>query len=64
MRSMKALYTAVATATDQGRNGHVSTDDGKLDLQMSMTAEVNIGRSGPGWKSAGRGRGARRRGVG
>ena len=33
---MKALYTAVATATDQGRDGHVTTDDGKLDLEMSM----------------------------
>ena len=122
---MKALYTAVATATDQGRNGHVSTDDGKLDLEMSMpermggpggdgtnpeqlfaagyaacfanamrsvarreeresvvdgatlTAEVDIGRSGPGGKfglavrlkanvaraPAGRCRGARRRGA-
>jgi len=33
---VKALYTAVATATDQGRDGHVTTDDGKLDLEMSM----------------------------
>jgi lipoyl-dependent peroxiredoxin len=33
---VKALYTAVATATDQGRDGHVTTDDGKLDLDMSM----------------------------
>jgi lipoyl-dependent peroxiredoxin len=41
---MKALYTAVATATDQGRNGHVATDDGRLDLQMSMPQ----GMGGPG----------------
>jgi Ohr subfamily peroxiredoxin len=33
---MKTLYTAVATATDQGRNGRASTDDGKLDLQLSI----------------------------
>jgi Ohr subfamily peroxiredoxin len=33
---VKALYTAVATATDQGRDGHVTTDDGRLDLEMSM----------------------------
>jgi len=32
---MKTLYTAVATATDKGRNGHARTDDGKLDLQLS-----------------------------
>ncbi len=32
---MKTLYTAVATATDGGRNGHTRTDDGKLDLQLS-----------------------------
>ncbi len=30
---MKALYTAVATATG-GRNGHVKTDNGTLDLQV------------------------------
>ena len=41
---MKALYTAVATATDKGRNGHVRTDDGKLDLEMSMPE----GMGGPG----------------
>ena len=33
--SMKTLYTAVATASDGGRNGHTRTDDGKLDLQLS-----------------------------
>ncbi len=41
---MKALYTAVATATDKGRNGHVRTDDGKLDLEMSMPERMG----GPG----------------
>ena len=33
---MKSLYTAVATATDAGRNGHTRTDDGKLDLALSV----------------------------
>jgi osmotically inducible protein OsmC len=37
---VKALYTAVATATDEGRKGRAKTDDGKLDLQMSMPAEM------------------------
>ncbi|HEY1056198.1 MAG TPA: organic hydroperoxide resistance protein [Emticicia sp.] len=32
---MKALYTATATATG-GRNGHVKTDNGILDLQVRM----------------------------
>ena len=35
LRGMKTLYTAVATATDGGRNGRTRTDDGKLDLQLS-----------------------------
>jgi Ohr subfamily peroxiredoxin len=30
---MKSLYTAIATATG-GRNGHVKTDNGILDLQV------------------------------
>ena len=33
---MKTLYTAVATATDKGRNGRAVTDDGALDLQMAL----------------------------
>ena len=33
---MKTLYTAVATATDTGRNGRAVTDDGKVDLQMTL----------------------------
>jgi osmotically inducible protein OsmC len=32
---MKTLYTAVATATG-GRNGHVRSDNGILDLQVRM----------------------------
>ena len=41
---MKALYTAVATASDAGRNGHTRTDDGKLDLSLSMPESMG----GPG----------------
>jgi osmotically inducible protein OsmC len=32
---MKAIYTAVATATG-GRNGHVKSDNGALDVQVRM----------------------------
>jgi osmotically inducible protein OsmC len=41
---MKALYTAVATASDKGRNGHARTDDGKVDVALSMPQELG----GPG----------------
>ena len=41
---MKVLYTATATATDGGRNGHTRTDDGKLDLDLSMPEALG----GPG----------------
>jgi Ohr subfamily peroxiredoxin len=41
---VKALYTAVATATDGGRNGHTRTDDGKVDFDLSMPE----GLGGPG----------------
>ncbi|WKL43095.1 organic hydroperoxide resistance protein [Flavobacterium sp. ZE23DGlu08] len=36
---MKTLYTAVATATG-GRNGHVKSDNGVLDLQVRMPKEL------------------------
>jgi lipoyl-dependent peroxiredoxin len=41
---VKALYTATATATDAGRNGRTRTDDGKLDLELSMPESMG----GPG----------------
>ena len=41
---MKTLYTATATATDRGRNGRTRTDDGKLDLDLSMPEAMG----GPG----------------
>jgi Ohr subfamily peroxiredoxin len=41
---LKALYTAVATATGDGRNGHTATDDGLLDLDVRVPAAMG----GPG----------------
>jgi Ohr subfamily peroxiredoxin len=41
---MKTLYTAVATASDQGRNGRARTDDGALDVTLSMPEAMG----GPG----------------
>lgn len=35
---MKTLYTAHATATGEGRNGHVKTDDNLLNLDLAMPA--------------------------
>ena len=32
---MNVLYTAVATATGDGRNGHATSEDGLLDLQFT-----------------------------
>ncbi|MDI1433699.1 MULTISPECIES: organic hydroperoxide resistance protein [Polyangium] len=40
---MKILYTTGATATN-GREGHVKTEDGKFDLQLSLPKSVG----GPG----------------
>ncbi len=41
---MKTLYTAHATATGDGRNGHVKTDDGLIDAELKMPK----GLGGPG----------------
>ena len=41
---MDILYTAVGHATGDGRNGHVHTDDGLLDLDVRIPAELG----GPG----------------
>ena len=43
---MSALYTAIATADGNGRNGHTRTNDGKLDVQLSFPKEM--GGSGAG----------------
>jgi lipoyl-dependent peroxiredoxin len=41
LEGMKTLYTATATATEGGRqNGRTRTDDGKLDLQLSVPASM------------------------
>ena len=41
---MSAVYTAVATATGEGRNGHTRTDDGRIDLDLAVPEEMG----GPG----------------
>jgi len=41
---MKTLYTTVAHATGDGRNGHARTDDGTLDLELRIPEEMG----GPG----------------
>jgi osmotically inducible protein OsmC len=41
---MQALYTASATATGDGRNGHVRSADGVLDLDLAVPKEMG----GPG----------------
>ena len=37
---MKSLYTAHATATGEGRNGHTATDDGLLDVDVRVPVEM------------------------
>ncbi len=41
---MKVLYTATAHATGDGRNGHATTDDGQVDLDLQLPEELG----GPG----------------
>ena len=41
---MDTLYTAVADATGDGRNGHVHSDDGVMDLDLKVPKEMG----GPG----------------
>ncbi|WP_378148163.1 organic hydroperoxide resistance protein [Cnuibacter sp. UC19_7] len=43
---MDVLYTAEALSTGAGRNGHVATSDGTLDLDMAVPKEM--GGSGAG----------------
>ncbi|MDQ0645148.1 organic hydroperoxide resistance protein [Microbacterium murale] len=43
---MEALYTAEALATGAGRNGRVTTSEGRLDLDMAIPKEM--GGSGNG----------------
>lgn len=43
---MAAVYTAEALATGAGRNGHVTTTDGRLDLDLAIPTEM--GGSGDG----------------
>jgi osmotically inducible protein OsmC len=37
---MAVLYTAEATATGEGRNGHVTSSDGILDLDLAVPKEM------------------------
>ncbi|HUF99207.1 MAG TPA: organic hydroperoxide resistance protein [Ilumatobacter sp.] len=41
---MKAIYTATATATGDGRNGHTTSEDGILDVDVRIPKEMG----GPG----------------
>jgi lipoyl-dependent peroxiredoxin len=41
---MQAIYTASATATGDGRNGHVRSSDGVLDFNLAVPKEMG----GPG----------------
>jgi len=41
---MSAVYTAIATATGEGRNGHTRSDDGRVDLDLKVPTEMG----GPG----------------
>ncbi|GGL08248.1 organic hydroperoxide resistance protein [Mangrovihabitans endophyticus] len=41
---MQAVYTASATATGDGRNGHVRSSDGVLDADLAVPKEMG----GPG----------------
>lgn len=41
---MNVLYTATATATGDGRNGHTASDDGVLDIDVRVPKEMG----GPG----------------
>ena len=42
----KVLYTAEATSTGDGRNGHVTSADGRIDLDLALPPEM--GGSGNG----------------
>ena len=41
---MEAIYTAAATSTGEGRNGHVTSSDGILDFNVATPKEMG----GPG----------------
>ena len=41
---MQTLYTATATATGDGRNGHTASDDGMLDMDVRVPTSMG----GPG----------------
>ena len=47
---MTPMYTAVATATGDGRNGHATSEDGILDLDLRIPKEMG-GPGGAPWGS-------------
>ena len=49
--SIDAIYTAESTATGGGRDGHVTSSDGKLDLDTRPPKEM--GGSGEGMSTVG-----------
>ena len=40
---MQVLYTAEATATGDGRNGHVATSDGSFEFDLAVPKEMGGG---------------------
>src|ERR1700722_18878582 len=44
---MSVLYTASALATGDGRNGHVTSSDGVLDLDLRMPKELGGAGAAP-----------------
>ncbi|GAA1628942.1 MULTISPECIES: organic hydroperoxide resistance protein [Brevibacterium] len=43
---MKAIYTAEALATGEGRDGHGRTSDGKLDVDLAVPTEMGGSSAG------------------
>ena len=50
---MKILYSTTATATGDGRNGHTATEDGLVDVDVRVPAEMGGagGATNPGSSS-------------
>jgi lipoyl-dependent peroxiredoxin len=45
---MKTMYTARATADDAGRNGHAATDDGRVDVDLTVPEAMGGAADAPG----------------
>ena len=44
----KVLYTAEATSTGDGRSGHVTTSDGRIDLDLAIPQAMGGTGAGAG----------------